>query len=163
MLTLNLIRHAKTNQNSPSGKDFDRELYPKGIAQANLLGMHLNSHHINLGKILCSKAIRTKQTQSILNQHTTISTNTVFLDELYLAGSMELLTLIEEHGDKHEVISIIGHNEGISELAGYLADEYIVLRTCELITIQFSITAWNELSRGIGMITLQYRPEVYLP
>lgn len=163
MLTLNLIRHAKTNQNSPSGKDIDRELLVKGIAQTNLLGTYLNTHHVNLGKILCSSATRTKQTHSILNQLLMNNENAEFLNDLYLAGSMELVSLIEQHGKNSNIITVIGHNEGISELASYLADEYILLRTCELITIQFSISDWSELSRGIGMVTLQYRPEVYLP
>lgn len=163
MLTLHLIRHAKTDQKSPTGKDFDRELLPKGIAQANLLGNYLNSHHINLGKILCSTASRTKQTRSILQEHQVIQSETHFIEDLYLASSMEIMTIVEQHNSTEEVITVIGHNEGVSELASYLTDEYILLRTCELITIQFSIDDWNELTRGIGMITLQYRPEVFLP
>lgn len=163
MLTLNLIRHAKTNQNSPTGKDFDRELLPKGLAQANLLGTYVNTQQINLGKIFCSSAVRTKQTLSILNQLLINKEHSEYMNDLYLAGSMELLALIEQNAKDHSVITVIGHNEGISELASYLVDDYLVLRTCELISIELPISDWSELARGIGMVKLQYRPDVFLP
>ena len=62
MLQLNLIRHAKTETQSNSGRDFDRELMPKGREQAEILAAFLQENGIQLGNVFCSTAARTKET-----------------------------------------------------------------------------------------------------
>jgi phosphohistidine phosphatase len=161
MLTLHLIRHAKTQQQSPTGKDKDRELLEKGIAQSNLLGHYIQSHHIELGKMLCSSSVRTRQTKSIVCQHLAEKCRVEYRDELYHASRETLLA--ELSGETERTITLIGHNEGISELAGYLSEEYIGMRTAEFITFTFPLDSWDMLSQGTGTIVLRYHPEVYLP
>jgi phosphohistidine phosphatase len=161
MLTLHLIRHAKTHQHSPTGKDKDRELMEKGTAQANLLGHYLQSHHIELGKMLCSSATRTRQTKSIICQHLAERCRIEFRDKLYMASKEDLLT--ELSGETERTITLIGHNDGISELASYFAEEYIGMRTAEFVTFTFPLDNWSMIFQGTGTITLRYRPEVFLP
>jgi phosphohistidine phosphatase len=161
MLTLHLIRHAKTHQDSASGKDIDRELMEKGTAQANLLGHYLQSHHIELGKMLCSSAMRTRQTKSIFCQHLAERCRIEFRDKLYLASKEEILS--ELTGNVEKTLTVIGHNEGLSDLASYLAEERIQMRTAEFITFTFSLNSWDMLSQGTGTTNLRYRPEVFLP
>lgn len=161
MLTLHLIRHAKTHQISPTGNDFDRELMEKGIAQANVIGNYLQTHHIQLGKILCSSAKRTGQTLSIINHQTASLDEIHYSKEYYLCDHRKLLLeLAKEHAP---IITLIGHNGGISELAQYLTGEYIDLRTCGMITITLPFTSWDMLSESTGSIYFQYRPKVFLP
>ncbi|HLP56836.1 MAG TPA: histidine phosphatase family protein [Fluviicola sp.] len=161
MLTLHIIRHAKTNQQSATGKDKDRELLEKGIAQSNLLGHYLQSHHIELGTILCSSATRTRQTKSIICQHLAEQCCVEYRDNLYMASQSGLLE--ELASEKAPVITIIGHNDGLSDLASYCADEYIGLKTCEFITMTFPFDDWSHIIRGTGTILLRYRPDVFLP
>lgn len=161
MLTLHLIRHAKTRQRSETGKDKDRELLEKGIAQANLLGHYVQSHHIELGKILCSSAMRTRQTKSVICQHLAERCRVEYLDSLYLASKELLLSDLGQEPEK--TVTIIGHNDGISTLATFLADEFIDMQTAEFITFTFPFENWEMLSRGTGTILLRYRPTVYLP
>jgi len=163
MLTLNLIRHAKTQQTASTGKDYDRELLDKGISQANLLGYYIQSHHIPLGKIICSSAARTQQTRSIICQHLTERCNFELTKELYDAYHTEILEVIQKHGKNEPTVSIVGHNEGISKLAGYLSGESIYLRTSEMISLAIPFDSWDYLSEGIATIIFQYRPEVFLP
>lgn len=161
MLTLQLIRHAKTLQSSSSGRDADRELMDKGIAQANLLGHYIEAHHIEMGKILCSAATRTRQTHSIISRQTAEPCETEFRQSLYLASMDQLLQELKH--EKAKKITLIGHNEGISELASFCSDEHLDMRTAELITLSFPFESWDFLSRGTGIISLRYRPEVFLP
>lgn len=161
MLILHLIRHAKTHQQSPTGKDKDRELMEKGIAQSNLLGHYIQSHRIELGKMLCSSATRTRQTKSVICQHLAEQCDIAYKDGLYLASMKELLLELSEEISR--IVTLIGHNEGISELASYLADEHILLKTSEMISFSFPFESWEMLSRGTGTIELRYRPEVFLP
>lgn len=133
----------------------------KGIAQANMLGNYIQSHHLEMGKILCSSSVRTKQTHSIICQQTSEPCSIEFRDSLYHASQETLLT--ELAGEKSRFITLIGHNEGISELASYCADEYIPMKTAEFITLSFPFESWDHVSRGTGIISLRYRPAVFLP
>lgn len=163
MLTLNLIRHAKTQQTSPTGKDYDRELLDKGVSQANLLGNYLQTHHISLGKILCSSAVRTQQTKSIICQQLSERCNVEYVKELYHAFYNEMLQIIRTHGENETIVTLIGHNEGISQLASYLSGESIHQRTSEIISMAIPFDSWDYLSQGTAGIIYQYRPEVFLP
>lgn len=161
MLTLHLIRHAKTRQDSSTGKDKDRELMEKGTAQANLLGHYLQSHHIELGKMLCSTAARTRQTKSIVCQHLSEQCRAEYRDNLYLASKEELLSELSRETER--TLTLIGHNDGISNLASYFAEEYIGMRTAEFVTFTFPFQEWAATAQGTGTILLRYRPEVFLP
>lgn len=161
MLTLHLIRHAKTHQHSVSGKDKDRGLMEKGIAQANLLGNYLQTHHIELGRMLCSSATRTRQTKAIVCQHLAEQCRVTYNDNLYLASKEELLQ--ELMNETEQTLTIFGHNEGISELVSYCTEEYIHMRTAEFISLTFPFNHWSHIVQGTGTILLRYRPEVFLP
>ena len=161
MLTLHLLRHAKTKQESHTGNDFHRELMEKGVAQANMLGNYLQLHHIELGYIICSSAVRTSQTQYIICKHVAEDCKPNFRKELYLADYQTILS--ELSGETSNIITLIGHNDGISDLASYLSDEDIQMQTCEFLTFAFPFESWNMISRGTGILSLRHRPEVYIP
>ncbi len=161
MLTLQIIRHAKTSQNSETGRDFDRALMPKGISQANLLGHYLKQEQLNLGTILLSGARRTKQTFSILEQQGVSFETKIVDDTLYLASSFELLAHL--HEQTSSTITLIGHNDGLSELASYLLDDYEHLKTCAFIQLHVELNHWAELIQGTAVLAKRFRPEVYVP
>ena len=161
MLKLNLIRHAKTNQESPTGRDFDRELLAKGIVQANMLAVYLDSKHIDLGTVLCSGAKRTRQTWQILEQQLFPENKATYIDDLYLAIYPIMMSCIQEQTTK--TITVIGHNEGISELASYLSGKDIHLKTCGFIQLVSHFENWDELIRDSMELVDQYRPEVAYP
>lgn len=156
MLQLNLIRHAKTDPQSKSGLDFDRELLPKGKKQAELLADFLQNNDIQLGNVFCSTAARTKETAACITK--TTNCLVVFFDELYLSSATELKQFIENQENK--TITIIGHNEGISELACILSGELLLLQTAGFVQVQFELDDWKQLSQGTGIVTTRFRPEV---
>lgn len=161
MLTLHLIRHAKTLVKSASGSDKDRELASKGISQSNVLGKHIRFQFIELGEIFCSNAHRTQQTCSIIAQYIG-HPNKIHLDSsLYLATREQLFQFLLSQKDT--TITIIGHNEGLSELATYLLDEDVELRTSEYISMTFPFSSWEMISGGTATLTYRYRPQVFLP
>lgn len=163
MLTLNLIRHAKTQQTSRSGDDYDRELLDKGTSQANMLGNYLQTHHIVLGKMICSSAARTQQTKTIICQQLAERCHSEFNRDLYLCSYGTMIRVIQSAGKNEPIVTIIGHNEGISQLASYLSGEDIHLRTSEMISLAIPFESWDYLSQGTAEIIFQYRPEVFLP
>lgn len=156
-MKLHLLRHAKTNQSSSTGRDFDRSLLPKGINQSQALGTVLGPYLKDV-EIWCSDASRTKETLSIIQRQLSLS-KPKYLKQLYLASRDEILDMIWNHESDRDLL-IVGHNYGISDVASYFLDENIELRTGGYLIIEFDIDSWEESSRGLGKKVLTYRPEV---
>jgi len=158
-MKLHLLRHGKTQQQSSTGSDYDRELNEKGIAQCALLAEYFRKIDLNC-EIWCSSAKRTRQTHSNITKKVDLG-SVLMRDDLYLCSRQTLLEALWNR-DGDEDLLIIGHNYGISDLATYLTDERIELRTGGYICIEFVDFQWKELSRGLGIIADQYRPKVNL-
>ena len=158
-MKLHLLRHAKTNQKSPTGKDFDRDLLPKGIKQTALMAVYLEKN-LDFSKtdIYCSSSKRTSQTLDLLAKKLKIKAKE-YSKELYLANHMELFSYLIQQKSKKDVL-LIGHNNGISDLATYFTDELVSLQTCGFISLEFQTDSWQEISGGTACIIAAYRPEV---
>ena len=107
-MILHFLRHAKTNQLSPSGRDFDRELLPRGYEQLSefraFVGKNNQQKALSIDHIYCSSAKRTRQTFNEiagLFPNATIS----FHDELYLASASELLTFLSSKNSPQTQLS----------------------------------------------------------
>jgi phosphohistidine phosphatase len=155
-MILHLVRHGKTNQISASGQDYDRELLPRGIAQSRFLGDYLKLKESC--QVYCSSSVRTKQTLHYMNESLLLP-RVNYQDDLYLCSRDHLLGLLFQQDHNKDII-IIGHNYGISDLASYLLDEAVELRTGEYIAIEFECENWSEISRGLGTTFDRYRPRV---
>ena len=158
-MKLHLLRHAKTDQNSISGKDFDRKLVQKGKKQSIAIGEYFELQKFNPTKILCSSAARTRETISLIQQIHNFDAKIEYEDELYLAVREKLFSIICNLSANEDVF-IIGHNDGLSDLATYLIDDFIDLKTCNFVSIEFEIDSWEEVSKGLGKIIDRYRPIV---
>lgn len=151
-MKLYLLRHAKTDQQSSSGKDFDRKLLPKGIEQCKRMKDHLGET-IEL-HVICSSSHRTRETLQWIDL---TDAEVEFRDNLYLCGKETLLRAIWECKSQKNLL-VIGHNFGISQLAEYLLEDYIEMKTCELLVFNFDIVSWQQVSRGHGQLIDRYRP-----
>lgn len=158
-MKLHLLRHAKTDPNSKTGKDFDRCILPKGIAQSQKLAEHFQENVPDID-VWCSEATRTRETLNIIQEKRSF-THVKYSRDYYLASREKLLNSLWLRPGNDDLL-IVGHNYGISDLATYLADEYIELRTGGYICIEFDGFSWQEISKGLGIITEQYRPKVRL-
>ena len=157
MLKLMLLRHAKTENLSVTGFDFDRQLALKGQRQAKSMAAHLTKIDLTKTVVLCSDAKRTLQTFEYLQVQNDITSYNLHHD-LYLASRETLFNLLcEQNGDFP--ILLIGHNDGLSDLASYLTDDYIHLNTCTLLTLDVHADDWTELTQGSCAISRMYRPE----
>jgi phosphohistidine phosphatase len=155
-MKIHLLRHAKTEQLSTSGKDFDRKLKDRGVLQSKEMAQFLSSNEIHGLEIWCSTAKRTRQTLTYLTDSLKPS-KLEFMDDLYLCEQETFLKKLWDLNRENDLF-IIGHNDGLSDLASYFADEMIHLSTCEYICFSFSADSWAELSRGTGSIVNRFRP-----
>ncbi len=157
-MKIHILRHAKTQAVAPSNKDVDRKLLPKGIAQANEMGPFLNEKLSRKITVHCSSSARTRQTAEIVQSHFEFR-DIRFSDQLYHADLNTLLNFIWSLEGKDDFL-LIGHNEGISDLATYFTDKFISLKTCEYACIEFNADSWQETSKGTGTLTDSFRPDV---
>lgn len=156
MLRLHLLRHAKTEQVSPTGKDFDRYLMPKGERQVADLANYFQTI-TGIKHVLCSSAKRTRQTVEPLMRSGLPTPE--FRDDLYLCSASTMLEILWGSNYEGDIL-IVGHNYGISELVNYLTDDDLELRTGQYVRIDFDCDSWDETSRGTGSIEEVYRPDV---
>lgn len=158
-MRLHILRHAKTDPFSDSGKDFERKLLKKGELQSLEMGKYFNQKGINPPFIFCSSGVRARQTISTIKKVHSFDTEIVYLDEFYLCEKEVLLTFIWEQNHGEDIL-IVGHNNGLSDFASYLAGDFIDLKTCEFISIEFEVENWKETSKGMGVIRDHFHPKV---
>ena len=116
MKTLLLLRHAKSAWSDPRLDDHDRPLNGRGERAAKALADHIASQAPRPDLILCSTAMRTRQTLAPLVKRLGNPVPPISLENgLYLASEEVLLA----HGVP--TVLLIGHNDGIGQLAADLA------------------------------------------
>lgn len=129
MRTLVLLRHGKSSY--PDGvEDHDRPLSDRGEREAPIAG-RLIADALPAGsfvdEVLVSSATRAQQTWSLVRK--SVSARSVrTLPELYLATRSELLAAVNGLLGS-DVVMIVGHNEGLEELAAWLTGTPVVLTT----------------------------------
>jgi phosphohistidine phosphatase len=156
MRRLLLLRHAKTETDAPSGRDFDRRLDDRGVLDASLMGGWLNRHPPLPDLVCVSTAVRASQTWDLVAAELSGTAPAVeHSDELYSAGPAELLSVIRSAAIQDpKRLMLVGHNPGLHELAlgltsggdataaRAIADN---LPTGGIVVIDFPIENWNDV------------------
>ncbi|WP_371154607.1 histidine phosphatase family protein [Jannaschia sp. 2305UL9-9] len=112
-MKLILLRHAKSDWEDPLQEDRDRPLNRRGRDVAPRVGGWLRANRHVPDLILCSSAVRTRQTRAALGFD---DVPTDYQDALYLAGPDTILAAANRRADIPTVM-VIAHNPGIAEAA----------------------------------------------
>ena len=122
MKTLLLLRHAKSAWSDARLADHDRPLNGRGERAARAMADHVAGSLPRPDLILCSTALRTRQTLAALVKRLGAPAPPVSLDKgLYLASQARLLAHLRSVADEVSTVLLIGHNDGIGDLAVALA------------------------------------------
>ncbi|SFT53735.1 phosphohistidine phosphatase [Lishizhenia tianjinensis] len=157
-MKLFLLRHAKTQKPGKNQDDFDRDLMEKGIKQCALLSDYFSSKNYNIPTVHCSTAQRTQHTYARIKN--SLSSHQLHLhNELYLPSRTEMLKFVWEQKGGDDMM-IIGHNNGISDLAMYFLDEPLMLSTGGLVVLEFPFESWAECSKATALCFDLYLPQV---
>lgn len=169
MLTLYLLRHAKSSWDHPSLSDFDRPLAARGREAAPRMGrlMRDNSHAPEL--VLCSPALRARQTKDLVLDVLDYDPEVRLMDGLYNFGDgTGLLHIIQQIGSECSSLLVIGHNPSIENLAiklagsGKSSDLKAMARkypTAALAIMEFDEDDWREVRSGKGKLLSFTRPK----
>jgi phosphohistidine phosphatase len=120
MRRLVLLRHAKSSWADSDIDDHQRPLNTRGRHAARLLAGHF-AGQTPPDLILCSSAVRTRQTLEPIAAALAHPPLILIEDALYLAGAAALRKRIAHIPDDIGSVVVIGHNPGIHELAEVLA------------------------------------------
>jgi phosphohistidine phosphatase len=112
-----LLRHAKADVLGDDTPDALRPLAPEGREACALLSEHVAARQLAPDLILCSSALRTRQTLRRIAAALPPDVPVLTEDRLYLASPDELLGRLREIDDGVPSILLVGHNPGIHHLA----------------------------------------------
>jgi phosphohistidine phosphatase len=166
--TLLLLRHAKSAWSDPRLDDHDRPLSGRGERAAKAMADHIAHQGPHPDLILCSTAMRTRQTLAPLVKRLGSPAPPISLESgLYLASEEVLLAHIRSVGDDVRTVLLIGHNDGIGQLAADLADSgapdaLAALRekypTGALAVLHLPDGPWSDLTVGSSKLLEFVRP-----
>jgi phosphohistidine phosphatase len=166
--TILLLRHAKSAWGQPGLDDHDRPLNKRGERAAEAMAEHIVHNAPRPDLILCSTAVRTRQTLAPLVHRLANPAPPIALEKgLYLATEGELLVRLRAVPEEVRTLLLIGHNEGIGELANALAGDgnpgtlerlHEKFPTGALATLKLGEVPWQDLAPGQADLAAFVRP-----
>ncbi len=169
MLRLALMRHAKSDWDDAALADHERPLAPRGLRDAPRMALWLAQQGFSPDRILCSTALRARQTCEILRENLPSPSRPLLLEGLYeFARMAPLRAAIANHGGDAQALLVIGHNAAIHELALHLAargpredmaDLSRKFPTAAVALLAFDATGWPQALARRGRLLRFMRPK----
>ena len=150
--TLYLLRHAKSSWKDASLRDFDRPLKGRGRDAAEQVGKRLATEKPHPVLVICSPAVRTRETADIVLRHAQLKVDLTFDKRIYEASLRDLLQVVADIPDDKQVAMMIGHNPGFEELVAFLSGEHRRMPTCGLAKIRLDVQSWRDVRAGEGTL-----------
>ena len=150
MRRLHVLRHAKSSWDEPDLADHDRPLAPRGRKASARIAEHFANEAIAPELVLCSAALRTRETLAALLSVLAGDVEIRLDESLYGAGVEQVLARVRETADAVSAVLVIGHNPTLHELALFLTGRLDALErfpTGALATLAF-VGPWAELGEG---------------
>lgn len=112
-----LLRHAKSNWDDPLLADIDRPLAKRGRRAGHRIAAWLKKQRIRPDVVLCSPAVRTRETLELIADVIAETTPVVYDKGLYLAEMEDLLAHVRQVDGAAACVMVIGHNPGMQDFA----------------------------------------------
>ncbi len=164
MKLLGLLRHAKSDWDDLTLRDFDRGLNNRGRKGAALMGAHITARGEHWDTIIASPAERVRATIAA----TGLTQPPTFADEAYLGDAASLLAVLRERGGDASAVLVVAHNPGLQELVmalvppdgetaqfGELMEKF---PTAAFAVLELDIDRWDQCRPGCGTLVHFARP-----
>lgn len=148
MKFLNIVRHSESEINTKD--DFLRTLNNQGIKDAINLDNYLIQYNFKKHKIICSTSKRTKETLGYLQNSLNPESKVIYSQDAYLGTFKKLLKQVTLEAKNTRMITLIGHNPGLSDLLSYLIGDYDIndLGTTSIASLSFNNQGENIIYEG---------------
>jgi phosphohistidine phosphatase len=168
MPRLLLLRHAKSSWDDPGLPDRDRPLTPRGRRAAGRIASVLAAAEFLPDLVLCSPALRTRETLAPLLPLLADPDRVSIVDALYGAESGDYRKVIAGLGGSAGHLLVIGHNPAIHgtalNLIGPSAHDKSAYQlaakfpTGALAVIDFDTSNWGKIRSKSGRLATFIRP-----
>ena len=168
VLTLCLLRHAKSSWSNPTSPDRERPLAMRGVTDASLMGKAMAERGIDPELVLCSSARRTRDTLDLVLPELRVEPKVVYDDALYHASPEEMLEMLHAIQPGANRVMLVGHNpeiqafaldlvgSGPQHLRDRLREKY---PTAGLAVINFASGLWKSITVNSGTLNLFLSPK----
>lgn len=161
MKSLHLLRHAKSSWADASLADRDRPLAPRGQKATRALARHFHEARVQPALVLCSTAVRARQTLEGVAASLGDDVAVWFEDDLYGADAEELLERLRALPPAVPSVMVVGHNPALEDLAMALiggGDEQALARMHEKFPTGALASLlvegdWRSLATGAAALT----------
>lgn len=153
MKSLTLYRHAKTERDSETGQDFDRQLNQRGRADAPRVGKEIRKLGLEYDLVLSSPAARAAQSAELAGL------SPRYDERIYDASAGELLALVQAVDDSIGRLLLVGHNPGFERLASRLHGQDLEMPTGSLVEIALPIDGWKDTGGSGGRLVRFLKPK----
>ena len=164
MKRLGLFRHAKSDWDDMTLRDFDRGLNERGRRGAALMGRHIRDYGVEWNLVLASSAERVRRTLEASGLDFPIRWD----EHAYLATSASLIELLQCIEGDPDSILLAGHNPGLQELifelvepgqdSQMLAAAAEKFPTASFAVLELAIDRWSECAPGCARLVHFARP-----
>jgi phosphohistidine phosphatase len=159
MRTLVLMRHAAAG-NAPGKTDRDRPLRAEGRQEAEAAGAWLRAAGVAPDKVLCSTAVRARETVARLGLD---GVPVEVEHDLYLAPADAILDRVAVEGDAPTLL-VVGHNPGLQQALLLLvaatapSDAESRFPTAATVVLDVDVPLWSALRTGDVRVRKRFRP-----
>lgn len=169
MRHLYLLRHAKSAWDAPGRNDKERPLAPRGRKACRQLGRFLAELDPRPDQVLCSTAVRARQTWEGCVAAGHLDWPVTFRDDLYMAAAEQMLRLVRQLPGTVKAVLLVGHNPGMEAfaraLAGHGSDTDAIARLSEkyptggFAAFAIPTGSWSSLDLGGARLTAFETPK----
>lgn len=140
MITLVLVRHAKSDWGAAGQPDHDRPLNERGLRDAPQMAAALAESGFVPDRLLTSTAVRAHTTAASFAGALGVALEDSV--DLYGASAREIWAVAAATGAQN--VLVVAHDPGLSDLASDLADREILMTTCAVATFRIPAEEWSE-------------------
>jgi phosphohistidine phosphatase len=172
MKQLLLLRHAKSSWADDALADRQRPLAARGAQAATRMGEELAARGLLPDRILCSPAVRTRETLAQLKPSLAAATPVEFVEDLYDPPEADYLGIIHDYGGSADRLLVIGHNPHTHATAltlvgdgdrGERARLVVKFPTAGLAVLAFDDNSWAGIAPASGRLEAFVRPKDLMP
>lgn len=146
MKTLLMMRHAKSSWKDTSLPDTDRPLNDRGRKAAPKMGRLLKRQKFPIDCVICSSAVRARQTAALVIEKLKSPPAVSYRDELYGATPASMAKVLSETDEGIGCVLLIGHNPELEEFLAQLTGAAHEFPTAAVAQLELDISDWKSFT-----------------